>query len=172
YIPPLTKYLNTHAPGANLTSSDVYNLMTLCRFETLAKVTRSKFRGIFEGEGVLGKGWEGFEYVGDLDMYHGTGYEQPQPLGKTQGVGYTNELLARITLSPVSDHTQTNTTRDSSPLTFPLNRTFYVDFLYDNQMIAIYASIGLFNDKEGRAGSEEDERQKGMECEFIGSVWE
>ncbi|KAF8998849.1 histidine phosphatase superfamily [Cyathus striatus] len=138
---PLTKYLNTHAPGANLTTSDVYNLMSLCAFETLAKVTRSPFCALFGG-GALGTGWVGFEYEGDLDKYYETGYRQP--LGEIQGVGYTNELPARPTLFHVQDRTQTNTTLDSSPLTFPLDQTFYADFSHDNEMIPIYASIGLF----------------------------
>lgn len=29
-------------------------------------------------------------------------------------------------------------------MTFPLNRTIYADFSHDNQMIAIYAALGLF----------------------------
>lgn len=66
-----------------------------------------------------------------------------QALGPVQGVGYVNELLARLTGTPVSDATQTNTTLDSSPKTFPLNRTVYADFSHDNEMIAIYAAMGI-----------------------------
>jgi len=66
-------------------------------------------------------------------------------LGPVQGVGYINELLARLTEKPVSDNTQTNRTLDASPITFPLDRTLYADFSHDNQMIAIYAALGLFN---------------------------
>lgn len=66
-----------------------------------------------------------------------------QELGPVQGVGYVNELLARLTDSPVHDQTQTNHTLDSNPSTFPLNRTFYADFSHDNEMIAIYSAIGL-----------------------------
>lgn len=55
-----------------------------------------------------------------------------------------NELLARLTNSPVQDRTQTNRTLDSAPATFPLNRTLYADFSHDNQMVAIYAAMGLF----------------------------
>jgi hypothetical protein len=55
-----------------------------------------------------------------------------------------NELLARLTGQPVKDHTQTNSTLDASPATFPLNRTIYADFSHDNQMVAIYAALGLF----------------------------
>jgi len=61
-----------------------------------------------------------------------------------QGVGYVNELLARLTGHPVQDATQTNRTLDSSPVTFPLDRTFYADFSHDNQMISIYGALGLF----------------------------
>ena len=55
-----------------------------------------------------------------------------------------NELLARLTGTPVRDNTQTNRTLDASPETFPLNRTIYADFSHDNQMIAIFAAMGLF----------------------------
>lgn len=66
-----------------------------------------------------------------------------QELGPVQGVGYINELLARLTGKPVADETQTNRTLDSSPETFPLDRAVYADFSHDNQMIAIYAALGI-----------------------------
>ena len=71
-------------------------------------------------------------------------YRYGEPLGPVQGVGYVNELLARLTSKPVEDHTQTNHTLDSSPETFPLNRTLYADFSHDNAMIAIFSAMGLF----------------------------
>jgi hypothetical protein len=61
-----------------------------------------------------------------------------------QGVGYVNELLARLTGTPVNDTTQTNRTLDSSPTTFPLHRALYADFSHDNQIVAILAALGLF----------------------------
>ena len=64
-----------------------------------------------------------------------------------QGVGYINELLARLTETPVRDNTQTNRTLDASPISFPLNRTIYADFSHDNEMIAIYAALGLFEQR-------------------------
>lgn len=75
------------------------------------------------------------------------------PLGPVQGVGYVNELLARLTSQPVQDHTQTNSTLDSSPNTFPLNRTFYADFSHDNQMAAIFGALGLFQRGDEREPS-------------------
>jgi hypothetical protein len=65
------------------------------------------------------------------------------PLGRVQGVGYVNELLARLTQAPVNDSTQTNTTLTANPATFPLDRTLYADFSHDNEMAAIYAAMGL-----------------------------
>jgi Histidine phosphatase superfamily (branch 2) len=65
-------------------------------------------------------------------------------LGRVQGVGYVNELLARLTGQPVRDHTQTNRTLDASPETFPLDRNLYADFSHDNEMVAIYSALGLF----------------------------
>jgi hypothetical protein len=55
-----------------------------------------------------------------------------------------NELLARLTGLPVRDHTQTNRTLDSSPDTFPLTRTIYVDLSHDNTLVAIFSALGLF----------------------------
>lgn len=70
-----------------------------------------------------------------------------QELGPVQGVGYINELIARLTGTAVQDNTQTNRTLDSDPETFPLDRKIYADFSHDNQMIAIYAAMGLFPQK-------------------------
>ncbi|TFK46995.1 acid phosphatase [Heliocybe sulcata] len=137
FAPNITSRLNAAAPGANLTDTDTYNLMSLCPFETVAKEQVSEFCGLFSDEE-----WSGFQYMGDLDKYYGTGYGQE--LGPVQGVGYINELLARLTGEPVQDQTQTNRTLDSDPATFPLNRGIYADFSHDNEMIPIYSAMGLF----------------------------
>jgi len=137
YGPPIADRLNAHAPGANLSGQDIANLISLCALETVAKNTLSLFCGIFTQADFAQ-----FEYWADLDKYYGNGYGQA--LGPVQGVGYINELLARLTGLPVQDNTQTNRTLDSSPITFPLNRTLYADFSHDNEMIAIYAALGLF----------------------------
>ncbi|KAJ8517733.1 hypothetical protein ONZ45_g5115 [Pleurotus djamor] len=138
FYPAITSRLNTAAPGANLTNTDTYNLISLCPFDTAARNgLRSPFCDIFDTET-----FRGFEYSGDLDKFYNTGYGQE--LGPVQGVGYLNELLARLQRLPVVDQTQTNTTLDSDPATFPLDRSIYADFSHDNQMIAIYAAMGLF----------------------------
>ena len=44
----------------------------------------------------------------------------------------------------MSDQTQTNGTLDGDGETFPLGRGIYADFSHDNEMVAIYAALGLF----------------------------
>ncbi|KAF8076950.1 phytase [Lyophyllum atratum] len=137
YAPPIAEHLNREAPGANLNASDIFSLLSLCPFESVFLDDRSAFCNLFSEDE-----FEQFEYSGDLDKYYNTGYGQS--LGPVQGVGYINELLARLTGKPVRDNTQTNRTLDASPVTFPLNRTIYADFSHDNTMIAIYSAMGLF----------------------------
>jgi hypothetical protein len=158
FAPPITARLNSASPGANLTDTDVTSLLSLCPFETVVRGYSSPFCDIFTPED-----FQGYEYFMDLGKYYGTGYggafttawmdalltsilyRYGQVLGPVQGVGFINELLARLTVQPVQDHTQTNSTLDSSPVTFPLNRTIYADFSHDNQMIAIFAAMSLFS---------------------------
>ncbi|KAI0337973.1 phosphoglycerate mutase-like protein [Trametopsis cervina] len=134
YLPPITAHLNRAAPGAHLTDEDTYNLISICPFETIATGMKSAWCALFER---FRGAFSGFAYNGDLDKFYKTGYGQP--LGAVQGVGYTNELLARLTSSPVQDHTQTDHT-----LPFPLDRTLYLDFSHDNHMVSVFAAMGLF----------------------------
>ncbi|KZV99460.1 acid phosphatase [Exidia glandulosa HHB12029] len=130
----------------NLTNVDVPNLMSLCSFHTLASAsfdiapstTRSPWCKLWTAEDAAQ-----FEYWMDLDKYYGTGYGNE--LGPVQGIGYVNELLARLTRTPVMDSTSTNRTLDADPATFPLDRALYADFSHDNQMIPILAAMGVLN---------------------------
>ncbi|KAJ3506030.1 hypothetical protein NLJ89_g7102 [Agrocybe chaxingu] len=134
---PIATRLNAQALGANLTATDISFLMPLCAFDSIVREAPSPFCDLFTPAEFAQ-----YEYYGDLDKYYGTGYGQE--LGPVQGVGYINELLARLTETPVQDETQTNRTLDADPATFPPDRTIYADFSHDNQMVAIYAAIGLF----------------------------
>ncbi|KAI0063433.1 phosphoglycerate mutase-like protein [Artomyces pyxidatus] len=139
YAPPITARLNAGAPGADLTHKDAHHLMTMCPFHTQVEQLASPFCALFTNHE-----FKAYEYFADVNKFYGNGYGDR--LGRVQGVGYVNELLARLTNTPVHDNTQTNRTLDASPETFPLNRTFYADFSHDNTMVAIYAALGLFKD--------------------------
>jgi hypothetical protein len=142
FVPAITKRLNKNLPGANLTDTETVYFMDLCPFNTVntdrAK-TESKFCGLFTKAE-----WRSYNYYLTLDKYYG--YGNGNPMGPTQGVGYVNELIARLTQQPVVDHTSTNSTLDSSAETFPLDRALYADFSHDNSMVSIFSAMGLYNE--------------------------
>ena len=126
FVPPIRARLNKNMPGAELTASETIHFMDLCPFETVAdqegKVSR--FCSLFSEDE-----WHQFDYYQSLGKYYGFG--NGYPLGPTQGVGFTNELIARLTGKPVHDHTSVNHTLDDSDNTFPLDRMIYADFSHD-----------------------------------------
>ena len=140
FTPPITARLNAHLPEANLTLSDTIFIMDLCPFETVASSssTPSPLCALF----TLAE-WKQYDYYQTLGKYYG--YGPGNPLGPTQGVGFVNELVARLTGKPVVDHTSVNQTLDTNPNTFPLGRTLYADFGHDNDMTAVFAALGLYN---------------------------
>lgn len=141
WVLPITARLNHKLPGANLTLDETIYLMDLCPFHVVASPRgdeRSPICNLFSKEE-----WRSYDYFMSLDKWYG--YGQGNPLGPTQGVGYVNELIARLTGEPVDDSTSTNSTLDASPKTFPLDRKLYADFSHDNLMSSVYAAMGLYN---------------------------
>jgi hypothetical protein len=140
FVPPIQSRLNRDLGGANLTITEVIYMMDLCPFSTVASSGGeiSPFCSLFtESE------WHQYNYYETLNKYYG--YSHGNPLGPTQGVGFTNELIARLTNQPVKDSTSSNRTLDSDPETFPLGKKLYADFSHDNDMTAIYSALGLYN---------------------------
>lgn len=139
FIPPIQERVNA-ALGANLSQRSIVSLMDMCPFDTLttpaAKV--SDFCHLFTEQE-----WHAYDYFQTLGKFYGFGVGNP--LGPTQGVGYVNELLARLTGQPVDDNTNTNRTLDSDPATFPLDRKVYADFSHDNDMSGVLAALGVYN---------------------------
>jgi hypothetical protein len=115
FAPKITARLNTALPGANLSDPDTLNLMDLCPFNTVASptVTLSPFCALFTPAE-----WASYSYLQSLSKFYTFG--PGNPLGPTQGVGFANELIARLTNSPVVDQTSTNATLDGNNATFPL----------------------------------------------------
>ncbi|KAJ7137743.1 histidine phosphatase superfamily [Mycena epipterygia] len=154
YAPEITARLNAWAPGASLTNRETQALISLCAFHTVASTPArlSPFCALFTPSDFAA-----FDYSADLDKYYNTGHGAP--LGRVQGVGFVNELLARLTRTPVRDRTQTNRTLDADPATFPLDRTVYADFSHDNTMVAIFGALGLFRQPRPLSTAEPDARR-------------
>ncbi|OJD30830.1 phytase [Diplodia corticola] len=145
WLPPITSRINDQLPGVNLSQAEVTYLMDLCPFYTVAdpEGKLSEFCDLFfEDE------WKQYDYYQSLGKYYH--YGAGDPLGPTQGVGYVNELIARLTNTPVQDHTSTNSTLDSDPETFPIGKgnVLFADFSHDNDMTAIFFALGLYNDTQ------------------------
>lgn len=140
WVPSVMDRLNEKLPGANISLEETIYMMDLCPFNTVANrdAEKSEFCRLFSDDE-----WENYDYFESLDKWYG--YGSGNPLGPTQGVGYVNELISRLTGNPVKDDTTTNSTLDDSRKTFPLNRRLYADFSHDNDMSSIYAAMGLYN---------------------------
>ncbi|KAK6353497.1 hypothetical protein TWF696_005460 [Orbilia brochopaga] len=133
FTPPIVKRLNADLPGASLTSDDAINLMTLCPFYTVINgFTLSEFCTLFAADE-----FKQFNYYQTLSKYYR--YADGNPLGPTQGVGYVNELIGRLTKSEVKDATSTNKT-----VIGPVDRKLYADFSHDNTMVSVFAALQLF----------------------------
>ncbi|MCJ1403362.1 hypothetical protein MMC11_006585 [Xylographa trunciseda] len=135
FVPPIRSRVNFNLPGAELTTSETIHFMDLCPFETVANPNGkiSRFCSLFTEEE-----WHHFDYYQSLGKYYGFG--NGNPLGPTQGVGFTNELIARMTKKPVHDHTTVNHTLDDSKDTFPLDRILFADFSHDKLVLASHKS--------------------------------
>ncbi|KAK5113673.1 hypothetical protein LTR62_003300 [Meristemomyces frigidus] len=143
FIPPIQRRLNSDLLGANFTATEIINMMDLCPFHTVASPngTISPFCALFnETE------WHQYNYYETLNKYYG--YSYGNPLGPTQGVGFGNELIARLTSQPVHDDSSTNHTLDDKSTTFPLDRQLYADFSHDNDMTAIFSALGLYDNNQ------------------------
>ena len=88
----------------------------------------------------------------DLLFWYSSGFGSP--VGRAQGIGYVQELVARLTKTPIqtvcrdcplltlADHalakhnSTTNSTMDDNPITFPLDgRSLYVDATHESLVI-------------------------------------
>lgn len=128
FTPPIMTRLNQDLPGANLSPMQTIYVMDLCPFETVASTTGtiSPFCTLFSAAE-----WRQYDYYQSLGKYYGFG--NGNLLGPTQGVGFANELIARMTGQPVRDHTSVNHTLDDSDATFPLGdkHVLFADFSHD-----------------------------------------
>ena len=156
FLPSITARLKGDLQTVELIDADIIGLMDMCPFSVVAGTSSSLDR-VQSLQAIGGGGdpysnpfcslfspeeWESYDYYQTLGKYYGFG--PGAPLGPTQGVGFVNELIARLTSSPVQDRTNVNHTLASDPASFPLGRKIYADFSHDNDMTSIFAALRLF----------------------------
>ncbi|KAL8681577.1 MAG: hypothetical protein Q9186_002317 [Xanthomendoza sp. 1 TL-2023] len=136
YLQDATKRLQAFSPNLNFNVPDIYNMQTLCSYETVA-FGYSAFCDLFTYEE-----WQGFEYSIDLSFAGGNYFQSPT--GRAVGIGYVQEILARLQNHVLlTTGTQANLTLDNNTRTFPLNQTLYFDFSHDTNIAAILTAFGL-----------------------------
>jgi 3-phytase len=164
--PSMAKRLHASLPGVTLSNDEVIYLMDMCAYDTVSTTPdasqESSFCALFTNAE-----WSQYNYLQSLGKYYG--YGAGNPLGPTQGVGFVNELIARMSHTPVQDDTSTNHTLDApGAATFPVNRTLYADFTHDNGMIPIFFALGLYN---GTAALPEDHIQSAAQADGYSAAW-
>ncbi|KAF2766669.1 phosphoglycerate mutase-like protein [Teratosphaeria nubilosa] len=137
YLQNATARMNQYAPsGFSFTVNDTYAMQSICAYEH-GYIGMSDFCGLFtEAE------WQGFEQTLDIEYYYD--YAWGSPTGRAQGLGYQQELLARLTNQYItSSNSSVNSSLDNNAAEFPLGRPFYADFTHDDIIVSYLTSASV-----------------------------
>jgi hypothetical protein len=133
YLKNATQRLQQYT-SLNLTAELVYGMQSLCPYETQA-LGFSNFCALFTEDE-----WRGYDYYLSLQFAGSYGFLSPS--GKAQGIGYAQELLARLTRQTVPPPVTTqNTTFSTSELYSPFNQSFYADFTHDDIIVSVLTAL-------------------------------
>ncbi|KAF3293884.1 hypothetical protein TWF132_004466 [Orbilia oligospora] len=163
FTKPIIKWLTSEISGVSITPQDTINLMSLCPFYTVAEPTGDplpQFCDLFSKDE-----FKLYNYYLSLGKFYG--YGPGNPLGPAQGIGYVNELISRLTSTPVNDSTTTNSTLDNDPATFPLGKKLYADFSHDNTMTSIFSALNLFQGIRNLSTTEIEQTSKFNAAELV-----
>ena len=71
------------------------------------------------------------------------------PVARVQGIGYIQELVSRLTHTPIETHnSSTNATLDNNPITFPLGQSLYVDATHE--VVVLNSKFCFFSSSKPR----------------------
>ncbi|PQE25061.1 histidine phosphatase superfamily clade-2 protein [Rutstroemia sp. NJR-2017a BVV2] len=137
YLGNATARLQKYAPaGFELNYNDTYAMQSICAYEN-AYIGMSDFCGLFTEDE-----WAGFENT--LDMIYWYDYAYGNPTGRAQGLGYVQEVLARLQHQYISaSNSSVNSTLDNNPTTFPLDQKFYADFSHDDIIVSALTAMSM-----------------------------
>ncbi|KAG8911528.1 hypothetical protein FRC00_006334 [Tulasnella sp. 408] len=138
YLKGAAERLQKDVHGLDIGPFEAYNFQQLCAYETVA-LGYSQFCELFTEEE-----WEGFEYAMDMWFWYDSAFGSP--VARIQGLGYLQEMVARLTHTPIPIHNSTtNSTLDNNPITFPLNQALYVDATHEVVVLNIITALNLSN---------------------------
>ncbi|KAG0144274.1 hypothetical protein CROQUDRAFT_660242 [Cronartium quercuum f. sp. fusiforme G11] len=136
YLQPAVQRLNKLVEPFKFNTSDLYTMQQLCSYETVAFGT-SKFCTLFTQ-----KEWLDYAYANDLNFWYSFSFGNPT--SAALGLGYAQELLARLSGQRLPLSTSSvNTTLYNNPHTFPLDQSIYVDATHDIVLSSIVVALNL-----------------------------
>ncbi|KAJ5557963.1 hypothetical protein N7461_001935 [Penicillium sp. DV-2018c] len=140
------KRLSAYLPNdLHLDTSDFVAMLNMCPYE-YATLGQSSFCALFTEQE-----WRDFEYFIDLQFYGDYGFGSPS--GRAQGIGYVEELAARLQHKLItSSDSSINSTYDDNTKTFPLDQPLYMDMSHDDIIVSVLAALGLDYFKYGPHG--------------------
>ncbi|KAI9822640.1 MAG: hypothetical protein M1827_000359 [Pycnora praestabilis] len=137
YLTNATARMQQYAPsGFTFTTNDTYAMQSICAYE-VGYIGGSDFCNLFtEAE------WQGFENTLDLEYYFD--YAYGNPTGRAQGIGYVQELLARLQNQYItSSNSSVNSSLDDNATDFPLGQPFYADFSHDDIIVSVLTALSM-----------------------------
>ena len=137
YLKNATTRMQQYAPsGFIFTTNDTYAMQSICAYE-MGYLGQSDFCFLFTQEE-----WESFESSLDIQYYYD--YSFGNPTGRAQGIGYLQELIARLEHEFItSSNSSVNSTYDDNPAQFPLGQAFYADFSHDDIIVSALTALSL-----------------------------
>ncbi|KAM3453194.1 hypothetical protein MY3296_003957 [Beauveria thailandica] len=137
YTRAAIKRFESYAPsGFKFTHDDIYGMQMTCAYE-YGYIGQSDFCQIFTANE-----WAGFENVLDQQYYYL--YSYGNPTGRAQGVGYVQELIARLNHEYITvSNSSVNSTFDNNGKTFPLGQQVYADFSHDDIIISVLTALSV-----------------------------
>lgn len=79
-----------------------------------------------------------------MDLYFWYDNAFGSPVARVQGLGYIQELVARLTHTPIATHnSSTNGTLDDDPRMFPLDQSLYVDATHEVVVLYVITALNL-----------------------------
>ena len=137
YLQNATARMQKYAPsGFTFNTNDTYAMQSICAYET-GYLGHSDFCPLFTQEE-----WESFENTLDIQYYYD--YSFGNPTGRAQGIGYLQELIARLEHEFITaSNSSVNSTYDNNSAQFPLGQPFYADFSHDDIIISALTALSL-----------------------------
>lgn len=107
----------------------------MCAYETVA-LGHSAFCELFTE-----KEWRGYEYRSSIYWWYAASFGSP--VARAEGLGYLQELTARLTETPITEFNSSINSTYHTDTRFPLGYPLYADFTHDTTFAQLLPTMNL-----------------------------